>query len=483
MFPVYFAVISAMAKAEAMPSYAFAMQEGDFAQALRHVERFADLDASDLGEMGVLSFQAMADASLLLGRDEEAEENFRKAQKLLRGSNDELRIFSCRNTGWLSLSVGRYGAALNCFSRITQDAAATREQKIEAIVAISVIHHRLAQQSAAEEALAHAVRLAGDRGCDARWGVLVDLLALDFSVQIGVRCAGGLKDHVFWQSAAAYGDPRAKLARFTERMSNLSARTPAPEILAERYRYLVLLRRCAAGERDVIDALGEQLTLSRTRECETYTGTMQLEIALAALAGNFSDHAEKLLRGRNAKTQPQTPSRRWNLDYMYCQAKICLKQGKAEEAMKFYAAYSSEALQCLRSETQVIKSLDGIVETAVTVPTDDVSARLPAKYRRAYAYILNNYRSTALTMREVAAHICVTERALQLAFKEHLGMSPSAVIRRVRLDAVRTDLLNERGGGDNIMETATRLGLKSRSALIRGYRKQFNESPSETILR
>ncbi|HEX7645208.1 MAG TPA: helix-turn-helix transcriptional regulator [Burkholderiaceae bacterium] len=470
-----------MTKAEAMPSYAFAMQDGDFAQALRHVERFADLDSSDLGEMGVLSFQSMADAALLLGREEEAEENYRKAQKLLKGSNDELRIFSCRNTGWLSLSVSRYGAALNCFSRITQDAAATREQKIEAIVAIAVIHHRLAQQAAAEEALAHAARLAAEAGCDARWGLLIDLLALDFSVQIGVRCAGGLKDHVFWQSAAAYGDHRAKLARFTERMGKLPARTPAPEIMAQRYRYLVLLQRCAAGERDVIDALGEQLALARTRECETQTSTMQLEIALAALAGNFSDQAEKLLRGRGAKAQ--TPSRRWNLDYMYCQAKICLKQGNAEEAMKFYAAYSGEALQCLRSETQVIKSLDGIVETAVTVPTDDVSARLPAKYRRAYAYILNNYRSTALTMREVAAHICVTERALQLAFKEHLGMSPSAVIRRLRLDAVRTDLLNERGGGDNIMETATRLGVKSRSALIRGYRKQFNESPSETILR
>jgi AraC-like DNA-binding protein len=479
MFPVYFAVISAITKVDVLPSFTFAMLDGDFDQALKHVERFSDLDSSELGETDVLSFQAIADASLLLGRDEEAEENFRKAQKLLKGSNDELRVFSCRNTGWLALSMSRYGAALSCFSRIAQDAASLREQKIEAIIAIAMIHHQLAQQSAAEEALTHASQLANN-DCDDRWGLLIDLLALDFSVQVGIRCASGLKDHVFWQSAAAYGDHRAKQARFVAQMSTASAMTPTPEILAQRYNYLILLQRCAAGERDVIGALTEQLALSRKWECEIYSSTMQLEIVLSALAGNFSEQAEKLLsRNRN----PKSASRRWNLDYLYCQSKICFKQGNVEEAMKFYASYSGEALQCLRSETQLIKSLNGIVETAVTAPTDDVSARLPAKYRRAYIYILANYKNSSLSTRDVAAHICVTERALQLAFKEHLGMSPSAVIRRLRLDAIRTDLLHEGSGSDNIINTANRLGLKSRSALIRGYRKQFNESPSETILR
>jgi AraC-like DNA-binding protein len=62
-------------------------------------------------------------------------------------------------------------------------------------------------------------------------------------------------------------------------------------------------------------------------------------------------------------------------------------------------------------------------------------------------------------------------------------MSPTAVLRRMRLDAVRAELLAEDGAGDGILKTAHRLGLKSRSSLIRGYRKQFNEAPSASVCR
>jgi AraC-like DNA-binding protein len=476
MFSIYFAVISALSKSDVMPSYAFAMLDGDFEKALKHIERLADLAGNGMDESGVLSFQAMADASLLLGRDEDAEENFRKAQKLIRGSNDELRVFSCRNTGWQALALHRYSAALNCFARITQDAAATNLQKIEAIVGVAMIHHQLGQQSAAAEALTHALALA-EREDDSRWGMLVELLALDFSVQLGIRCSASLKDHAFWQSVFVRCDYEVQRKQFIERMSNASAAMPTPELVAQRSNYLALLTRLAAGERDVIDALTAHTTSSRKWDCNAYSGSVRLEIALAALAGNFADLAEQALtRGGNA----ESASRRWNLDYLYCQSKICMQKGHVADAMKFYASYAHDALQCLRNETPAVKSLDGIVQHAITLPSDDVSARLPAKYRRAYRYIFENFKKNDLSTREIAAHICVTERALQMVFKEHLGMSPTAVIRRLRMDAIRGDLLDESTANDNIIKTANRWGLKSRSALIRGYRKQFQESPSET---
>ncbi|NIF99764.1 hypothetical protein F3J18_31625, partial [Burkholderia sp. Ax-1720] len=41
---------------------------------------------------------------------------------------------------------------------------------------------------------------------------------------------------------------------------------------------------------------------------------------------------------------------------------------------------------------------------------DDVSARLPAKYRRAYRYVLDNLDRADLSVREIATQIGVTER-------------------------------------------------------------------------
>ncbi|RFP09339.1 AraC family transcriptional regulator [Duganella sp. BJB488] len=479
MYSIYFAVISALTTDEPMPSYAFAMLDGEFETALRHSTRQTDPDGAVDEELRVLACQATADASLLLGRDEDAEEHYRKAQKLLRGSNEQLRVFSCRNTGWQALAMHRYSAALHCFSRISQEGAASGRQKIEAALGVAIIHHLLGQQDAADEALAHARALTASEP-DGRWLLLTELLAVDFAVQLGVRCSAVLRDHAFWQSVMTRGNHMQLLRDFGEHMGRSAAGRPTPELVARHAQYLALLTRLAAGERDAGVALAAHAASARKWECHAYSNGVRLEIALAALAGDCVDLAEQTLQ----RSGPgNCTTRRWNLDYLYCQAKICMQRGYVAEAMKFYASYTHDALQCLRNETQVIKSLDGSVHNAVALPTDDVSARLPAKYRRAYRYIVEHFTKNDLCTREIAAQIGVTERALQMAFREHLGMSPSAVVRRLRLEAIRADLQDEGQAGANIIKTANRWGLKSRSALIRGYRKQFQESPSETSCR
>jgi hypothetical protein len=115
MFQIYLALMSAQTHDQAMPSYARAMQEGDIEAAHRHAQRPGDGDAP--------AAQALGDAALLLGFEEDAEEHFRRAQKLL-DSNDAVRLLSCRNAGWQALNLHRYSAALHCFARIVQDGAA-----------------------------------------------------------------------------------------------------------------------------------------------------------------------------------------------------------------------------------------------------------------------------------------------------------------------------------------------------------------------
>ncbi len=476
MFQIYFALISAQVHGDGLPSYARAMRDGDFAAARRHAERLA---GADQGAADAPALQALADAALVLGHDEDAEEHYRRAQKQLRLSNDGLRVLSCRNAGWQALNLHRYSAAMQCFSRNARDSAASAADQIEAVLGVALVHHRLGQQAACDEALRHARQLAGGQD-DGRWALLADLLALDCAVQLRIRCSAGLRDHVFWQSAAARGDHHAQWQRLADSMAAGQARHPAPELVAQRHAGLALLLRLADGERDAALALASQMGRAPRGHCAAYVGWLQVEIALAALAGEQVDLAEQALQ-RGQQADPR--AHRWSLDQRYCQAKIAMLKGNSADALRFYAGYTGEALQCLRMETQVIKALDGVLRAAEGPASDDISARLPAKYRRAYRYIVDHYRNDDLSTAEVAAHIGVTERALQMAFRERLGMSPSAVLRRLRLDAVRAELLTGSGAADGILRTANRVGLKSRSSLIRGYRKQFNEAPSASACR
>ena len=64
---------------------------------------------------------------------------------------------------------------------------------------------------------------------------------------------------------------------------------------------------------------------------------------------------------------------------------------------------------------------------------------LPLRYRRAYQYILEHLENRDLSVREVATHVDVTERALQMAFRTHLGMTPAELIRRRRIERIRKE--------------------------------------------
>jgi transcriptional regulator GlxA family with amidase domain len=80
----------------------------------------------------------------------------------------------------------------------------------------------------------------------------------------------------------------------------------------------------------------------------------------------------------------------------------------------------------------------------------------------------------------VAAHIDVTERALQMAFRKHLGLTPAELIRRHRMEGIRNDLRDSTGAG-NVLKTAERWGMSNRSTLAHGYRQLFSETPTGTL--
>lgn len=74
-----------------------------------------------------------------------------------------------------------------------------------------------------------------------------------------------------------------------------------------------------------------------------------------------------------------------------------------------------------------------------------------------------------------------TERTLHLAFRETYGISPAAYLRRLRLNAVRRELLD--GSGTPITEAATRFGFFHFGRFAADYRRLFGELPSMTVRR
>lgn len=115
------------------------------------------------------------------------------------------------------------------------------------------------------------------------------------------------------------------------------------------------------------------------------------------------------------------------------------------------------------------------------LPKDEIASRLPARYRRAYQFILANLHRADLSIKHVADNLGVTDRALQMAFRAHLGMSPSAVIRQCRMDRIHSDLATGSATrGTTTLDVAQRWGVRSRSALAHSYRGAFGELPSQT---
>ncbi|MEB4733920.1 helix-turn-helix transcriptional regulator, partial [Burkholderia contaminans] len=170
------------------------------------------------------------------------------------------------------------------------------------------------------------------------------------------------------------------------------------------------------------------------------------------------------------------------IEYLYCVAKTRQAQGRLKDAQQFYSRYALTSMECLR---EALSARVPFLERKIreTSQLDDIGARLPARYRRAYTFLLENLEHADLSVRDIAAEVGVTERALQSAFRKFLNMSPTELIRRQRMERIRSELVDGSASDGGVLATASRWGVQNRSTLINGYRKQFDEAPSHTLER
>jgi AraC-like DNA-binding protein len=104
----------------------------------------------------------------------------------------------------------------------------------------------------------------------------------------------------------------------------------------------------------------------------------------------------------------------------------------------------------------------------------------PRTVRRARAFI-DEYGRQDITVADVATAASVTVRAVQLAFRRHLGITPMEYLRRVRLEAAHRDLLAADPASITVTEVAYRWGFSSSSRFAASYRHTYGVNPSHTL--
>jgi AraC-like DNA-binding protein len=104
----------------------------------------------------------------------------------------------------------------------------------------------------------------------------------------------------------------------------------------------------------------------------------------------------------------------------------------------------------------------------------------PAALRRAVGYIDAN-ADRDICAADIAAAAHVTIRTLQLAFHRHLGTTPTAYLRRVRLEHAHRELLAADPAVTTVGAVAARWGFANHSRFTAHYRAAFGVAPSATL--
>ncbi|WP_165355050.1 helix-turn-helix domain-containing protein [Nocardioides oleivorans] len=110
----------------------------------------------------------------------------------------------------------------------------------------------------------------------------------------------------------------------------------------------------------------------------------------------------------------------------------------------------------------------------------DLRDATPSTIRRAVD-VIEARAHDDLSLAELARACRVSPRTLQYAFRRHLGCTPLAYLRRVRLDLARQSLRD--GTAASVSDVAARFGFYNPGRFAADYRRVFHENPRQTLTR
>ncbi len=108
------------------------------------------------------------------------------------------------------------------------------------------------------------------------------------------------------------------------------------------------------------------------------------------------------------------------------------------------------------------------------------SRPLPAPVRRAKAYV-EAHAAEPVVLADIAQAARLSPRGLQYAFRAATGRTPMQYLRRVRLDAARSELRSADPSVETVAAIAARWGFSNLGRFAAMYRGEFGETPSTTL--
>ncbi len=135
-----------------------------------------------------------------------------------------------------------------------------------------------------------------------------------------------------------------------------------------------------------------------------------------------------------------------------------------------------------------IEFMDALLATIESCDPDETVDT--DKKGRSYSQIVRTCEDYTLNldgrrpyMSELCATASASERTLQNAFKDIMGMSPLTYLHRLRLHRARDELRDAKSGSTSVTDVALNWGFWHFGEFSRAYRNCFDELPSKTLRR
>ncbi len=452
------------------------VRRGELAEAMSLVRSRLERRPTIEGAAGEASLgQVIGRVLIELGREEEAEELFKRQQRVYEmDSRQQVRWMSSLDHGALQLMLNRPGRAADTFNAVADDETAPVGLRIEAFAGLAVGARGLGEYRRALRVLSYAESVAQRQGLTTI-GRLLQALMLETAAIRRLRAfdEGETPDEAPIEAVGIAPDVGGTLS---QRLLDASREFDDVPIAAQRLRFLSLLVDARLATPAVATPIFGELNRLRLCKLWGYEKQCRLEASLAHGAHGDVRLAHELLGGL-AHDEQAIDRHRYSLELKYCLSRVYSQQGRHVDALRLYKEHVAQTLTRLHTELVHLPYSRCIDKQEMAEQADATKMLLPLRYRRAYQYIIDHLDDRDLNVRAVATHIDVTERALQMAFRHCLGTTPAELIRRRRLERIRKEL-RETTDRRSVLEIAQRWGMSNRSTLAQNYRRFFNETPT-----
>jgi AraC-like DNA-binding protein len=398
-------------------------------------------------------------ALLSLGREVEAEELFQCQHRLYcQMSGSEVRRLASLDQAAMMLSLNRLGRAAQSATTVIDDACAAPPQHVEALCVLSECLYELGEFDAAGHALAQARALAVPAGIAST----VALLELDQRVRGSTRPSSACGNHALCLCQAGESAPAPPLQAIEQELQACAG----DNLLRQRLMQLRALLKAAGGSATADAELRDALRWLHDRGMTATENMLRLDAAIACMSGKLVSVGKSLLQPLVGE-ESRISGHRYASALHYCVACMHESGGRFAQALQSYSEHAAESTRLLRSELLRTRLPRCVADRCEAANVSTEALRLPPRYRVAHRYITENLADPGLNVTRVAAAVGVTPRMLQMAFREHLGITPAALIRKLRMDHIQADIAASRHS-QTVLHVAARWGVMNRSSITRG---------------